>query len=748
MAMAKLTPLSRLLNVFPALHKLGRGLRGKQIPYVQQMTRADCGAACLTMVLGYHGRDVRLGEVREITSTSRDGTTAHALAEAARWYGLRVRSYTMEVDDLADVSPASILHWDLNHFVVFQRLTRRGVYIVDPAVGRRFVPLGEFDKHFTGVVQEFEPGEDFEPGLASRRVVRRYLAQLLGEPGVALRILLTSLLVQGFALALPLFTKVLVDRIAPRGDRNLLLVLAAGFFAVVAFNLLTSIIRAHLLLHLRTVLDARLTAGFVEHLMRLPYAFFQRRSVGDLVMRLNSNATVREVLTSSALSGLLDGSLVILYFIILFIVSPPMAWLIAGLTLLQAALFVFSRRRYRELMTQELERQARSQGYEVQMLAGIETLKSSGTEERAGQHWSNLFVDVLNVTLARGRLSAWVDSLMASLRMGSPLLILCVGALLVLSENEDIRISLGTMLAINALAGALIVPFSALMGTALQLTTLRSYIERIDDVLETEPEQSRRAVARAHALQGHIALADVSFKYGELSPLVVKAVSVDIRPGQHVAIVGRSGSGKSTLARLLVGLYAPTEGRILYDGVDLAGLDYQSVRRQLGFVPQVPYLFGITIRSNIALANPELSLDEIQKAARLAHIHDDIDAMPLKYDTPLPDGGMSLSGGQRQRIALARALAEQPRILVLDEATSDLDTVTEGFIQKELEALRCTVVVIAHRLSTIVNADAILVMKNGEVVERGTHKELKALNGEYAALISAQIPSDKTGPLP
>lgn len=740
--MAKLTPLSRLLSIFPALHKLRRGLRGKQIPYVQQMTRADCGAACLAMVLGYHGKDVRLGEVREVTSTSRDGTTAQALAEAARWYGLRVRSFTMEVDDLADVSPASILHWDLNHFVVFQRLTRRGVHIVDPAVGRRFVPLGEFDKHFTGVVQEFEPGEDFEPGLASRRVVRRYLAQLLGEPGVALRILFASLLVQGFALALPLFTKVLVDRIAPRGDMNLLLVLAAGLFAIVAFNLLTSIIRAHLLLHLRTVLDARLTAGFVEHLMRLPYAFFQRRTVGDLVMRLNSNTTVREVLTSSALSGLLDGSLVILYFIILFIVSPPMAWLIAGLTLLQAALFVFSRRRYRELMTQELERQARSQGYEVQMLAGIETLKSSGTEERAGQHWSNLFVDVLNVTLARGRLSAWVDSLMASLRMGSPLLILAIGTYLVIKTP----MTLGTMLAISALAGALIVPFSTLMGTALQLTTLRSYIERIDDVLETEPEQSRRAVARAHTLQGHIALTDVSFKYGELSPLVVNEVSVDIRPGQHVAIVGRSGSGKSTLARLLVGLYAPTVGRILYDGVDLAGLDYQSVRRQLGFVPQVPYLFGITIRSNIALANPELSLDEIQKAARLAHIHDDIDAMPLKYDTPLPDGGMSLSGGQRQRIALARALAEQPRILVLDEATSDLDTVTESDIQEELEALRCTVIVIAHRLSTIVNADWILVMKDGEVVERGTHEELKALNGEYAALVSAQIPSDKTGP--
>jgi len=220
---------------------------------------------------------------------------------------------------------------------------------------------------------------------------------------------------------------------------------------------------------------------------------------------------------------------------------------------------------------------------------------------------------------------------------------------------------------------------------------------------------------------------------------VVNDVSVELKPGLHVAIVGRSGSGKSTLARLLVGLYAPTEGRVLYDGADLAGLDFRSVRKQLGLVPQSPYLFGTTIRANIALANPELSLDEVKAAARLAHIDADIEAMPLRYDTVLADGGLSLSGGQRQRVALARALVHQPAILVLDEATSDLDTITESEIQRELESLPCTVIIIAHRLSTIVNADLILVMKDGQVVERGAHDELQRVNGEYAALIAAQL---------
>jgi ABC-type bacteriocin/lantibiotic exporter with double-glycine peptidase domain len=295
------------------------------------------------------------------------------------------------------------------------------------------------------------------------------------------------------------------------------------------------------------------------------------------------------------------------------------------------------------------------------------------------------------------------------------------------------------MLAISALAGGLLVPLSSVVGIGLQFSTVKSYIERIDDVLETAPEQETQTAARAHTVRGQVVLEHVSFRYGPLSPLVVRDVSVELRAGQHIALVGRSGSGKSTLARLLIGLYTPTEGRILFDGIDLASLDYRCIRRQLGLVPQNPYLFGTTIRDNIALINPDLSLAEVKAAARLAHIDEDIEALPLGYATPLADGGMSLSGGQRQRVALARALVHQPRILVLDEATSDLDTITESAIQHELDSLPCAVITIAHRLSTIIQADLILVMQDGQVVERGTHAEVLAQHGEYARLVEAQM---------
>ncbi|HEX6491991.1 MAG TPA: peptidase domain-containing ABC transporter [Candidatus Dormibacteraeota bacterium] len=388
-------------------------------------------------------------------------------------------------------------------------------------------------------------------------------------------------------------------------------------------------------------------------------------------------------------------------------------------------------------MSESLEATARMRGYQYELLAGMESLKAAGAEHRAVEHWADLFVHQVNVSMTRGRLNAVVGAIMSTLDAGSPLLVLLLGAVSV----ENGRLTLGTMLGTVALANGFLRPISSLAATGVRLQAVGSYMERISDVLDTPQEQEGRTLQPAGALRGHIEAVRVSFRYTPLAAPAVDDVTVTVEPGRYVAIVGRSGSGKSTLANLLLGLATPTEGTVTLDGDDLAFLDPRSVRGQVGIVTQHAYLFGTTIRENITLAKPDATLDEVIAAARLACIHDDIDAMPMGYETPLADRGASLSGGQRQRITLARALVRRPSVLLLDEATSALDTATERQIHTHLAALRCTTVAVAHRLSTVAHADLILVMEAGRIVERGTHDELVALDGAYRRQVELQTES-------
>lgn len=709
--------------------------RRRAIPYIAQVEIADCGAAALAMALGYHGRHVSLAEVHDAVGTGRDGVDALRLTQAAASYGLRARGVATELDDLRVLPSGTILHWGASHFVVLDSTSRRGVTIVDPLAGRYRVSWPAADDLYSGVAVIVEPGSDFTTGGRRAQGVLHHARRLVTSSTGLGRVLVTSVVVRIMALAVPILTGLVVDEVVPSGDSHLLTVLAAVMAALVAYSVAATFLRAHLLLRLRSRLDVDMTLGFLEHLVDLPYAFFLKRSSGDLMMRLRSNAVVREILTTGSIAAMLDGVLATVYFVVIIALSPVLGGLVAVLAAAEVAVLVAARRRNQHLMGESLAAEARSQSYAYEMFSAVETLKAAGAERRAVSHWANLFVAELNVALSRGRLAAAVETVTAGLRLASPIAVLLLGAHLVSAG----QLSLGTMLALAALATAFLEPLATLVATTLQLQLLGSYLSRLDDVFDTPTETAGRDLKPAPRLTGAIRTEKLTFGYSMHTPPAVDGVDLDVRPGQVVAIVGRSGSGKSTLGRLLLGLYPPTSGRVLIDGTDLATLEPRSVRSQVGVVTQDPYIFGLSVRDNVSLGDPSLPLERLQAAAELAGIADDIAALPMGWDTQLVDAGASLSGGQRQRLALARALATQPSVLLLDEATSSLDTVTEARVQANLARLGCTVIVIAHRLATVVDADQIVVMDSGRVVEVGDHDVLLAAGGAYAHLVVSQL---------
>jgi len=712
-------------------------MRRRAIPYIAQAEMADCGAAALAMALGYHGRHVSLAEMHEATGTGRDGVDALRLAEAASSYGLRARGVATELDDLRVLPRGTVLHWGAAHFVVLDSASRRGVTVVDPAAGRYRIGWQAVDDLYSGVAIMLEPTDTFAAG--GRRVpgaLHHARRMLVHSSGIG-KVLATSVVVRLMVLAVPVLTGVIVDRVVPANDSHLLKVLAAVMVALIGYSMVATFLRAHLLLRLRSRLDVNMTLGFLEHLVDLPYAFFLKRSSGDLMMRLRSNATVREILTSGTIAALLDGVLATLYLVAIFVLSPLLGFLVTVLAAAQVTVLLLARRSNIHLMGESLATEAKSQSYAYEMFSAVETLKAAGAERRAVSHWTNLFVAELNVSLRRGRLSAAVETAMHGMALLSPIAVLLVGAHLVGSG----QLSLGTMLALAALSTAFLEPLATLVATALQVQLLGSYLARLDDVLSTPTETAGRELRHAPQLNGAVRAEQLTFQYTSHGPPAIDRVDLEVSPGQVLAIVGRSGSGKSTLGRLLLGLYQPSSGRVVLDGIDLASLHPRSVRSQIGVVTQDPYIFGLSIRDNLALGDPGLALDRLQTAAELACVADDIDAMPMGWDTPLVDAGASLSGGQRQRLALARALAPQPRILLLDEATSNLDTVTEAKVHANIARLGCTVIMIAHRLATVIDADRIVVMDAGRVVEVGCHRELLAAGGHYAQLVAGQLVS-------
>jgi len=718
---------------------LGSARQRRRVPVLISDTMTECGAACLAMVLGYFGRRVTVEECARRCFVGRDGASALAVATAARSYRLQVKPYRVErLDDLAQVGAPAILYWAFNHFVVLERFRGADAVIVDPARGRVIADRQELDENFTGVALAMTPGPGFSPGGARPPspgwAMAARAARAPGAGRLTARILLASALLTALGLAGPAVTTLMVDQVLPAGQPATLAALALGVGLVALSQTLASLARGLLLVDLQNEVDRTLSTSFFDHLLRLPYGFFQAHSVGDLLGRMSANSQVRMVLTQNTLSGILDGVLVAVYAAVLFAYSATFGLVVAGFGLAQILLVVLPARRITQLTVVELTEAGRTGGFAAEALRGIDSVKAAGSEEWAFGRWRTLYERQLAASARRARLTAIVSVGMTAAADTASLALPLLAGWQVLSG----RFSIGAMFGLIALATNFSGPLTRLAVSFQQLQGVQGALRRLATVLATTPEQASGPCRPAPPLTGRIDLVDLGLRHPGGNSWAVRHIHLSIPAGAQVAFVGPSGSGKSTLVKLILGLYPPTEGTVLLDGHDLRGLDLRTARSQCGVVTQEVAVFNGTIRQNIAFGTPGLPLAEVRRAARLADLERDIVGMPMGYETIISENGSALSGGQRQRLALARALAGQPALLILDEATSALDTLTETTIAGNLAGAGITTITVAHRLSTIRHADLIIVFDKGTIAETGNHDTLTAADGLYAAMTSSR----------
>ena len=716
-----------------------------RVPVIHQTAASDCAPAALAMVARSYGIDVSLAQVRERLDPGRDGVSGLALRDAVRELGLQCRALRLAPDQVA-AAPRTmptpyLAHWDTDHYVVVEGTVRGRAVIVDPAVGRRRLDAAEYAEHAGGLVFLVAPppADAGHPkvrplravGAAERALVRSLIVRFRG------RLLLAALISAAMTLlgfGVPMATARITDELVQNSFAVTTWLVLAGLLAVSLGGL--ALVRGFVVAALQQRLARRLTRDVADTLFSRSFRFFERRSVGDLFMRVASADLIREMLGVVLVSAVLDALLTAGYLAVLAVLAPELALVTLLVLVASLTVTVTLARRSTLLRREELLAGAEADTRMIGAIEGIATLRTNVAERFALDQWADHLERRLTVSARRARVSGMSEAAHAAARGAGPVLYLVVAA----SGGR----TPGEALGLAALAAAVMAPLSSLSTQLVLAADLRPMLERVTDVANGPgPEHGQLDPGR---LTGELELREVTFGYDARSPQVLRGVCARIPAGSKVGIIGPSGCGKSTLVSLLCGLHQPASGSVVVDGHDLRALDAEAVRRQVGVVLQDPWLGTGTIRDGITFGREGFTDTDLALAAETAGVLDDIAAMPRGFDTRLSDG-RGLSTGQRQRLALARALLGDPAVLILDEATSALDVSTEARVERRLRELPMTRIVVAHRLSTVADADLLLVLEGGRVVESGTPAELALTGGVYARMLAdAEKPTPEPAP--
>lgn len=704
-------------------------------PTFIQMEMAECGAVSLGIILAYFKKFLKLEELREICGVTRDGSNALQITKGAEKLGLRSHGIRAEIEDLYKLKPPFILFWKFYHFVVFEGFGKNCFYINDPASGPRKVSFKEFDESFTGVAILLEKKEDFVKSGSKDNFFLSIKKRLKGSFATLLYLFLASLSLSIITLAFVVFTQLFFDKILKQDIQ-----ITTFFFALLASVILSGILtwlqRSTLML-LNLKLSIKGVTDFFLHILRLPISFFMHRYPGEIAWRFSVADTVIQTLTGQLIISAVNLIFVLFYLVVMVQISPLLsliAFLSAIFNLLTLALINRSRMDAFARLQQDL---GKNQGISVGALRNITTLKSFGLESDFFSRWAGTFAKSAIALQEIGFKDVFLTSVPTLLQLLTTAFILYLGA----SEVMHGSLTIGMLLALQLLIQNFLSPFARFVNLGQIAQETKVNLFRIDDVLNHKIEDvflKNNNSGPPTRLSGHLEIDSLTFGYDPYGPPLIENFSLKIKSGGSCALVGPSGCGKTTLAKLISGLYKPWSGKILFDGKELSEIERATMIASFSTVDQNIFLFEGSFRDNITLFDSTLFEEDIIQAAKDSLLHDDIVASDQGYNHKILEEGKNLSGGQRQRVEIARALVRNPSYLILDEATSSLDSMTEEQIMKNIRRRGMSLLMVAHRLSTIKECDEIIVLDKGKIVERGSHEELMQRRGLYFNLATIQ----------